>query len=228
MTLTRTHLSLLGAILFLVSLSCSAGAAFARTTSSTPPGVHVDPGSPAAKEYSIPLSTARGQPSGSSSSGQLFGNGITKQKSGTTHPSSTTTATATTTTTTTTESVTTPAVVHPVPTPVAPVPTEATPAPPTPTTTSSHPKTPTHRQHHRTTTKRGHRHAVAVVAPTRRPPAHHPAAAAVPAPTKVLHPSSDSGWLWMVLVAVAVLAIGGIAGVALSRGHARTADPGLN
>jgi hypothetical protein len=73
-----------------------------------------------------------------------------------------------------------------------------------------------------------HRHAVAVAAPDRKPPTHHVAAVAVPAPTKVLHPSSDSGWLWMLLVAVAVLAIGGIAGLALSRGHARTADAGLN
>jgi hypothetical protein len=48
-----------------------AGPAFAATS----PGVHVDPGSPASKEYAIPLSNARG--SGSGHSGSLFGSGIT-------------------------------------------------------------------------------------------------------------------------------------------------------
>jgi hypothetical protein len=45
-------------------------------------GVHIDPGSPAAKEYSIPLASARGVPAGNSSQGQLFGSGITKNGSG--------------------------------------------------------------------------------------------------------------------------------------------------
>jgi hypothetical protein len=49
------------------------------------PGVHVDPGSPSAKEYSVPLGSARGAstPNGPGSD-KLFGSGIT--------PSTTTTA----------------------------------------------------------------------------------------------------------------------------------------
>ncbi|MHB8689931.1 MAG: hypothetical protein ACYDHH_01670 [Solirubrobacteraceae bacterium] len=42
------------------------------------PGVHVDPGSPTAKEYAIPLGAARGNGSpGLPSTGPLFGQGIT-------------------------------------------------------------------------------------------------------------------------------------------------------
>jgi hypothetical protein len=47
------------------------------------PGVHVDPGSPAAKEYALPLSQARqtGQgPRSPSGAGALFGAGITRSK----------------------------------------------------------------------------------------------------------------------------------------------------
>lgn len=48
-----------------------------------PPGVHVDPGSPAAKEYQIPLGAARGNGQATSSgSNQLFGAGITRQSGG--------------------------------------------------------------------------------------------------------------------------------------------------
>jgi hypothetical protein len=48
------------------------------------PGVHVDPGSPAAKEYALPLNQARrtGAPSQSSSEGTLFGAGIKPPASG--------------------------------------------------------------------------------------------------------------------------------------------------
>jgi hypothetical protein len=50
------------------------------------PGVHVDPGSPAAKEYALPLSQARGTGSTSSPQtgpeGTLFGAGITPPGSG--------------------------------------------------------------------------------------------------------------------------------------------------
>src|SRR5579863_2625395 len=38
--------------------------------------VHVDPASPVAKEYALPLATARGAPPESGRSGGLFGNGI--------------------------------------------------------------------------------------------------------------------------------------------------------
>lgn len=75
--LRKHHLLGPGLALFLLALALP-GAALAKA----PPGVHVDPGSPAAKEYSIPLSTARGAPAGSASSGQLFGAGITKGSGG--------------------------------------------------------------------------------------------------------------------------------------------------
>jgi hypothetical protein len=52
------------------------------------PGVHIDPGSPAAKEYAIPLSKAREGGGGGGSSGTeaaLFGAGITPPTSGSGH-----------------------------------------------------------------------------------------------------------------------------------------------
>lgn len=48
----------------------------------TPPGVHIDPGSPVAKQYSIPLAVARGAKPGSASPGQRFGAGITPSSGG--------------------------------------------------------------------------------------------------------------------------------------------------
>jgi cobalamin biosynthesis Mg chelatase CobN len=76
-----------------VSLCCWApGAAFAAAGSST--GVHADPGSPAGKEYAIPITTARieasGRPTHSGTSNPpLFGAGITRSRS---HASSSTRA----------------------------------------------------------------------------------------------------------------------------------------
>lgn len=56
------------------------GAAFASAPA-LQPGVHVDPGSPAGKEYQIPITAARGQAAGGSSVGSanppLFGVGVT-------------------------------------------------------------------------------------------------------------------------------------------------------
>lgn len=60
------------------------GQALAQTLS-LPPGVHIDPGSPASKAYQIPLPSARSEaaggsgvtPAGSSSNPPLFGVGIT-------------------------------------------------------------------------------------------------------------------------------------------------------
>jgi hypothetical protein len=52
----------------------------AQAASGLEPGVHVDPGSPAAKEYALPLNQARQtgseRPSQTSSEGTLFGAGI--------------------------------------------------------------------------------------------------------------------------------------------------------
>jgi hypothetical protein len=60
-------------------LCVSAGSALALE-----PGVHVDPGSPAAKEYALPLNQARdtGTSSTRSSEGTLFGAGIKPPSSG--------------------------------------------------------------------------------------------------------------------------------------------------
>jgi hypothetical protein len=62
------------------ALAMSGVAAFAPGASALEPGVHVDPGSPAAKEYALPLSQARqtgSEPSShASSEGTLFGAGI--------------------------------------------------------------------------------------------------------------------------------------------------------
>lgn len=55
-----------------LALAAIGGTALAKTS----PGVHSDPGSPASKEYAVPLNTARGGGGGGSSSG-LFGSGIT-------------------------------------------------------------------------------------------------------------------------------------------------------
>jgi hypothetical protein len=62
----------LGVLLFLPHAAVAA-------SSGLGPGVHVDPGSPAAKEYAVPLGSARGgTPTPGAGSGQLFGAGITK------------------------------------------------------------------------------------------------------------------------------------------------------
>jgi hypothetical protein len=70
-------------VLALLAISCltvPAGAAGLE------PGVHVDPGSPAAKEYALPLNQARGTGGGSSPSqnpeASLFGAGIKPPSSG--------------------------------------------------------------------------------------------------------------------------------------------------
>ncbi|HUY58231.1 MAG TPA: hypothetical protein VMV16_00850 [Solirubrobacteraceae bacterium] len=52
--------------------------------------VHVDPGSPVAKEYALPLATARGAPPESGRSGGLFGSGIKHTGSGSTSSHTTT------------------------------------------------------------------------------------------------------------------------------------------
>jgi hypothetical protein len=95
---TRHHLRLFAGLTFLVALLAVPDVASAHKL---PPGVHVDPGSPAAKEYSIPLSTARGVPAGSANQGQLFGAGITKDNDsgdgGSSSGSATTTSTGSST-----------------------------------------------------------------------------------------------------------------------------------
>jgi hypothetical protein len=79
------------ALLALITLGANPAIAVASSGHASPTaGVHVDPGSPTAKEYSIPLANARGGGGGANSGGskgggkggssgpQLFGSGITK------------------------------------------------------------------------------------------------------------------------------------------------------
>ncbi|MCW3027097.1 MAG: hypothetical protein JWN81_308 [Solirubrobacterales bacterium] len=67
-----------------VVLAMSCFACCPNVASALEPGVHVDPGSPAAKEYALPLNQARqtGSPSQSTSEGTLFGAGIKPPGSG--------------------------------------------------------------------------------------------------------------------------------------------------
>ena len=66
----------------LVALALVAGLSgvIASVSSALEPGVHADPGSPAAKEYALPLTQAR--QTGSPHGGGLFGAGIGRKPSG--------------------------------------------------------------------------------------------------------------------------------------------------
>jgi hypothetical protein len=71
------------AVLAFAALAASGPALFAQSAAALEPGVHVDPGSPAAKEYALPVSQARGAGGGSEGSHeQLFGAGIKPPSSG--------------------------------------------------------------------------------------------------------------------------------------------------
>lgn len=180
---------------FLQTLAC-AGCALALPASALAGGspVHVDPGSPVAKEYALPLATARGAPPESGQSGKLFGSGIK-------HPSTTTVHT------TSQAPPPTPPSTYTQPSP--PAVTETTPAV-TATTKAGAPKPARHRPVHVTT----------VTLPsltTTTTPTKPATARATPAAYRVLRPGSGSGWLWMLLAAVIVVALGSAGGLALSR-----------
>jgi hypothetical protein len=67
----------------------------ASALAKTSPGVHVDPGSPAAKEYQVPLGAARGNgTSGTGNTQPLFGSGITKTPAPASTPTTATTTPA--------------------------------------------------------------------------------------------------------------------------------------
>src|ERR1700730_5707586 len=74
----RTVLLSISGSLTVLAIICST--ALAQANAGLEPGVHVDPGSPAAKEYALPLNQARqtgSEPSShTSSEGTLFGAGI--------------------------------------------------------------------------------------------------------------------------------------------------------
>jgi hypothetical protein len=79
----------LSAILAFAAVAASWPALLAPPASALEPGVHVDPGSPAAKEYALPVNKARGTGKAGGSEGgseeaheQLFGAGIKPPSSG--------------------------------------------------------------------------------------------------------------------------------------------------
>jgi len=75
----------------LAAISVLLAPAPALAGGSPTPGVHIDPNSPVAKQYAIPLGVARGTPAGSSSKGSLFGHGITPAAPASGAPSTSTT-----------------------------------------------------------------------------------------------------------------------------------------
>lgn len=152
--------------------------------------VHVDPSSPVAKEYALPLATARGAAPESGQSGRLFGSGIKHASSPAVH-----TTTAAT----------------PTPPPPSTEP-QATPTPTVTATTTTPPPTATPPARHPP------RHVTTVTLPALTTVTAKPLEAkAMPAAYRVLKPGSGSGLLWMVLAAVLVLALGSAGGLALSR-----------
>jgi hypothetical protein len=176
-------------LLTVVCAMCVLALPAAASASKSSP-VHVDPGSPVAKEYALPLATARGAPPESGRSGGLFGSGI-KHRSSVTPRGHTTT------------------------TDVPPAQTETTTpetAPPVTTTATQTTTTPKHHQprHIITVTLPD----LVTTAGTGKTPT---TASAVPAAYKVLKPGSGSGLLWMVLAAVLVVALGSAGGLALAR-----------
>jgi hypothetical protein len=255
MSTPRKHLQPLAALTavtlgLMLAATVVPAAALAGTPSPTA-GVHIDPSSPEAKEYALPLATARGAPADSGSKGALFGSGISANKSkgngqdeggtggdrrstsnpysGTTENPTTTAESATpapTATQTATATVTQPApVTAPPPAVVHQTITSSTPA--VTHTIATH--SVIHPGRHR------RRHAPRpVTKPTLTPgPANTQIvtgakATGAPAAFKVLHPSSGSSWLWMLLAAVLVLGLGGGGALLLSRGGYRGSGPSPN
>jgi hypothetical protein len=168
--------------------------------------VHIDPRSPVAKEYALPLASARGAVPESGKSGNLFGSGL---KDGSKPPPPKTVATQAppkavmetethTATTPTTPPVTTPQATSP------PVTT-----PPVTTTRPAEPPAPRPKD------------VITVTLPdlptTTAATYTKTTVSAAPAAYQVLRPGSGSGVLWMVLAGVLVVAVGGAGGLALAR-----------
>jgi hypothetical protein len=182
---------------FLLTLVCATSVlalpAAAAASNNSP--VHVDPSSPVAKEYALPLATARGAPPESGKNGSLFGSGIKHSTSPSTAPHTTTTTEAS----------------PPVQTVVS-----APATPPAATTTAAQTATT------QTATTKHHQpgHILTVTLPDLpvTPTGSRPVtASAAPAAYKVLKPGSGSGVLWMVLAAALVVVLGSAGGIALSR-----------
>lgn len=203
----------------LQTLACAACALLLPASALAAGGspVHIDPASPVAKEYALPLATARGAQPESGKSGKLFGSGIRHSSAGTRHtshtpatpsptPSQQPTPSEQPSTAATTETTT----------PAPAVQQSEQPATVTWTATTTTPARPRRPVHHRPL------HVTTVtlpsltrpIAPTRTSPATAPA---TPAAYRVLRPGSGSGLLLMALAAVVVVAVGSAGGFALSR-----------
>lgn len=74
------------ALITVAALAASMPSLLASSAAALEPGVHIDPGSPAAKEYALPVNQARvtGDESSQGSSEKLFGAGIKPPSSGST------------------------------------------------------------------------------------------------------------------------------------------------
>lgn len=205
MRVPRTSLLLLAALLAVVGSCLPSAAVAAPGTPSA--GVHVDPSSPVAKEYALPLATARGAPADTGSVGSLFGRGITRTNRRPPGRATTTTQSS-----------------HALP-------AETTiPAPDTAAPTNRP------RAHepaaNRRAARRHHREA-----PTRSGmPARlsHPAESSrtgaltdktAPTPSQILHPEPGPSWFWLLLAALAVLAAGAGGTFLLVRARARVPKP---
>jgi hypothetical protein len=70
----------IASLTLVAALAVAGPAAAAKSTATSTPGVYIDPGSPAGKQYSVPLSVLRGQANGHVKPGggePSFGSGIT-------------------------------------------------------------------------------------------------------------------------------------------------------
>jgi hypothetical protein len=179
------------AALVAVATALSAGTLLTPVVAAaaTSPTVHVDPKSPVAKQYQIPLATARGAPPGSSTPTRLFGSGITHVSSP--PPSSAPAATN----------------------PTAPAAQATTTQAPTTRAPAAHTRAgstaPAHHAHHR-------RAAVAAATGGTAAANTAPETASPPPALKVLHSGSEAGLAWMVGLAALVLALGAASALVLT------------
>ena len=177
----------LACVACVIGAICAPAAALAAGLGGAGSPVHVDPSSPVAKEYALPLATARGAPPESGKSGSLFGSGIKHSGGGATTEHTTTAVTP------------------------PPVETRTQPPPVTVTTTTRteaiKPPVRPHPTHVTTVT----------LPVLTSPATSTATADAAPAAYKVLKPGSGSGVLWMIVAAIVVVALGSAGGVALSR-----------
>jgi hypothetical protein len=204
----------------LICAACTLAIPAAASASDSSP-VHVDPGSPVAKEYALPLASARGAAPESGKSGSLFGSGLghgdksAPPKTVTTQAppkavtgTKTYTATPPTTSAATSPPVTTP----PVTTPPATTPQATISPATTPQATRTRPIKPP---------QPGPKDVITVTLPdlptTTAATLTKTTVSAAPAAYQVLRPGSGSGVLWMVLAGVLVVAVGSAGGLALAR-----------